>query len=93
MVFAKHGPMTSAECYDLLGWRGTDQRGNIRARVNELVESGSLEERPKRKCTITNKKVYVWGWTGKEPTKKPKDDKIKCEVCNGKGFLLQRRLF
>jgi len=92
-VFFEHGPLTSAECYSLLGWKGSDQRGNVRARVHELKNDGYLKEIGKRVCSVTQNTVYFYDVTSKCAEKRPKPTKIECPHCKGTGFLaIQGRL-
>lgn len=90
--FYESGPMTSAECYNAIPNRGTDQRGNIRARVNELFNMGLLKEIGKRRCSITAKTVIVWDVTNKLPTKKQKPIKEPCPHCKGSGHFIHKQI-
>lgn len=75
------------------GWGGSDQRGNIRARVHELRNMGLLTELGKRKCTVTGMTVLLYDVTDKVPQKTARPERIECPHCGGKGYVEQGRLF
>ena len=52
---------------------------NCRARLSELRDMGVIEERAKRACQYTNRKVLTWHITGRKPEKVnriPKADRL-----------------
>lgn len=88
-VFHKYGPQTAAEVYEKLqqkyqGWYG-DQRGNIRARVNELFNYKVLEEVGTKVCPITGKEAIIWCLNEQLPkkfVKPPSRTELIVALCN-----------
>lgn len=90
-TFYEHGPLTSAECYELMNVGLSDQCGNVRARVHENRKMDILQELGKRECSVKGNTVYYYDVTDREPKKivKEKSVKIKCNHCKGKGHIDQ----
>lgn len=88
-TFYETGPMTSAECYSKMSWMGSDQRGNIRARVHELVKMKLLKELGKRKCSKTGNTVYFYDVTSNYPDSIELPKRHKCHHCDGRGYTLE----
>lgn len=63
------GAITANELYTGYLNRSGLTNSNIRARLTELRDMGSIEERAKRNCHITGQKVLTWHFTGAKPQK------------------------
>ena len=63
------GPITASELFaEYLRSRNL-VFSNIRARLGELRDMEAIEERDKRLCNITGKRVITWHFTGRKPQK------------------------
>ena len=66
-----YGAVTRAELFkygEIKGFKGY-KMPEVSARLSELRDMGSIEERAKRQCTITNRNVLTWHITGDKPQK------------------------
>jgi len=59
---ARHGSDPTA--YELLRWMQVDRPAldlnAVRPRLTELKDAGRVRMAAKRRCTVTNKRVYTW---------------------------------
>lgn len=63
----------------------------VRPRRKELVDIGIVIESGKRPCTITKRNVTIWRvnplTTLESVRLKRNITRLKCQVCNGKGYI------
>lgn len=88
-VLFHHGPATAMELRKHFPKNHVDSQ--IRARLGELRTLGVAYERGVKVCSVTGMNVIEWEVTKNIPMKpdKPKRKRIKCNGCNGRGFVYQ----
>lgn len=57
-AFYRYGPKTDLEMVKILGYKDANR---LRPRRNELVGLEYMEEKGKRKCTVSGRTAIVWG--------------------------------
>jgi len=65
-AIAAHGPMTVDELMAVLGYRDPNQ---VRPRLTELAQAGSLRTIGKRRSPRSGKMVAVWAITGQKESR------------------------
>jgi hypothetical protein len=92
-VIFHNGPLTCRELGVILYGGKNKYMSSVSPRFAELLEAGVIEDRGTRKCEVTGRTSIIWDVTDKLPKKSVKPEKIKCKLCNGRGYLIQERLF
>ena len=87
--FHEFGPCTVNELWQHIGGSKRNVQANIHARANELKKAGLLDELPRRMCSVTGKKAFVYRTNDNRPKKPNPYKKIKCSYCKGKGYVEQ----
>lgn len=82
-----YGPLSQMETCKYIGSKHQDR--SIMPRFAELEKIGAIESIGEKKCSVTGRNVLIWDVTDRIPKKLIKEQKTKCLMCNGKGFLKQ----
>lgn len=90
----KNGPCIARQIHKDLAVFGTNVSGYM-GRLSELRDAGVVAEVGKVVDKETGHKVLLWDVTKNLPVKLEKPKRIKCKVCNGKGYseTQQGRIF
>lgn len=95
-ILFEYGPLTGGEVFKYMKLKyGLDvpTNSNTTTRLGELRAMGSAEEIGERECSVSGQLVNLWDVTDRLPIRRnKKTTKIKCEHCNGRGFLEQYRI-
>lgn len=65
---------------------------SISPRFAELKQQGVIEECGERPCRITGRTAILWRTTSELPVALKKWERIRCELCSGRGYTEQGRL-
>jgi len=85
-ILFRHGPLTAGEVWSRY-FRERRQRSSISARMSELERRGAIVVHEARACGYTGNTSIAWRTTNNIPSEIDTETKIKCDHCNGKGYI------
>jgi hypothetical protein len=84
----KYGPLTTRQVYKRLG---ITDIGNISSGLAAMRTRGCVDEEGEVVCEETGHTVILWDVTNRLPLKLDKPRKIKCKLCDGKGYHVEQQ--